>query len=74
MAKLKMPTKPQRAFAAMSTSNGWVSAWTIHGTSHAVREAVGRQWCKENPVNGWKAARLDGMRCVKIELRVIRER
>lgn len=73
MAKLKIP-KPQKAFAALDTSTGWIATWTICGTTHGVREAVGRIWSKEDPANGWKAARLEGMRCVKIELHVIRER
>lgn len=71
MAKLKIP-KPQKAFAALDTSSGWIAAWTIHGTTNAVRKAVGKVWCSE--AEGWKAARIEGMRCVKIELRVIRER
>ncbi len=65
--------KPQKMFGAMNTSikPPWVSAWTVRGTARDVRREVGRAWCIGDPVEGWRAAKKDGMRVVKIEIRAI---
>jgi len=64
--------KPQTAFAALDTTTDWIAKWTIHGSATAVRRAIGEVWDKSDPSEGWKAAKIEGMRVVKIELRVLR--
>lgn len=49
-----------------------VPVWTILGSAKGVREAAGRQWCQDDPANGWKAARIEGARVVKVEIKIIR--
>lgn len=56
--------KPQLMFGAVD-STGWVPSWTIQMTARGVRKAVGSIW------GGWKAAQNDGMKIVKIQIRVV---
>ncbi len=60
----------QKAFAAMyvDEKRPHIMSWTIRGTAHGVRVAVGTRWCKEDPANGWKAAKIEGVRVVKIDM------
>lgn len=67
-------SKPQTGFGATFKPDGWVAAWTIHGSASAVRDAVGRQWRKEDMVNGWKAAKIEGAKVVKVEIRIVSSR
>jgi hypothetical protein len=66
MAKIK-----QTAFAAVDMTS-WqkphILSWTVSGTAAAVRQAVGRAYCEENPKDGWKAARIEGMKVLKIAM------
>ena len=66
MAKIK-----QTAFAA-ADMRGWGKpyflAWTVSGTATEVRKKIGEAWCEENPSDGWKAARIEGIKVLKIEM------
>ena len=64
--------KSQKMFGAMDTKDdlAWVGTWTIKMSAREVRKEVGRAWCIGDPVEGWKAARNEGMRVVKVEIRV----
>jgi hypothetical protein len=48
-----------------------ILAWTVNGTATAVRKAIGRAWCEEDPNEGWKAARIEGIKVVKITMTAI---
>jgi hypothetical protein len=60
----------QSAFAAMYVhqKQPHIMSWTIAGSPFTVRERVGKQWCAEDPKNGWKAARIEGVKVVKVTL------
>lgn len=66
MAKIQ-----QTAFAAVDMTS-WrkphVLAWTVNGTANAVRQAVGKAWCEEDPKEGWRAARIEGIKVMKITM------
>jgi len=66
MAKIK-----QTAFAAadmQSYYKPYFLAWTISGTATEVRRKIGKAWCEENPSEGWKAARIAGIKVHKITM------
>lgn len=68
-----MKRKPQTGFGAVfSADDPHVPAWTIASAAYHVREEVGRQWCKEDPASGWKAAKIEGARVVKVEIRIMK--
>ncbi len=60
----------QYAFAAayVDDKSPHIMSWTIAGSPFTVRQRVGEQWCKEDPKNGWKAARIEGIKVVKVTL------
>ena len=66
--------KPQKMFGATNVNDAdpWVSAWTISMTARNVRNEIGKAWKPENPAEGWKSARIDGMRVVKVEVQIVR--
>lgn len=65
--------KSQFMFGAVldSDKEHHVARWTLHGQAAQVRDAVGKVWCEEDPTEGWKAARIEGMRVVRVELRIV---
>ncbi len=65
MAKIK-----QTAFAAIDTRDKppHICVWTVSGTAARVREKIGKTWLPENPKAGWRGARIEGMRVIKIDL------
>ena len=65
MTKIK-----QSAFAAVDTavSKPHVCVWTVCGSAGQVRDKIGKIWLPEDPKAGWKAARIEGMRVLKIDL------
>ena len=66
MTKIK-----QTAFAAINIDlpgKPHICAWTVSGSAKGVRDAVGRAWRKENSAEGWKAAKIEGMRVFKIDM------
>jgi hypothetical protein len=67
-----MPARKQMAFAATDTlvQPPHILAWTINGTARAVRNEIGKAWRRDDPSEGWKEAKRDGMRVVKIEMRI----
>lgn len=67
-----MKLKPQKAFGAIFRPDGWVPSWTISGGASQVRQHVGRSWNKENPAEGWKAAKIEGAKVVKVEIRIVK--
>lgn len=68
-----MPKVKQKAFAATYEHHKepHIMIWTIAGTPSIVRERVGKQWCTEDPKNGWKAARIEGIKVVKIVMTTV---
>lgn len=69
---MKRP-KPQKGFGAIFDKDGLhVPTWTIASSASDVRQSVGRSWSPIDPVNGWKAAKEDGVRVVKVEIRIVR--
>lgn len=65
MAKIKLP-----AFAAVDTTTKppHICVWTIAGSAGYVRDKIGKVWSPEDPKAGWKAARIEGMRVMKVEI------
>jgi hypothetical protein len=65
MVKIK-----QSAFAAaeLNGKKPHILSWTVCGTAEGVRRTVGKAWCEENPKEGWKAARIEGMKVLKITM------
>ncbi len=64
----------QTAFAAIDRNDksAHIAAWTIKGTAKLVREAVGETWLNGNHSEGWKAAKIEGMKVVKINIKVLK--
>lgn len=63
----------QIGFACKFLSNDdHIPVWTIHGTAGGVRDAVGRSWSANDPKGGWKAAKIEGAKIVKVEVRVVK--
>lgn len=62
----------QRAFAAidMSVKPPHILAWTVSGAAYYVRDRIGKTWYPDDPKEGWKAARVEGIRVKKITLTV----
>lgn len=59
----------QKAFAAINIGDPkHILAWTVAAMAQTVRERVGRTWCEEDSKEGWRAARIEGMRVIKIEM------
>lgn len=65
MAKIK-----QSAFAAVDTTvkPPHICVWTVSGAAYMVRNKIGKVWEPDDPKAGWKAARIEGMRVLKIDL------
>ncbi len=63
--KIKQP-----AFAAYykDEKKPHIMAWTICGSAEGVRRTIGKQWDSEDPKTGWKAAKIEGIRVIKIDL------
>lgn len=69
---MKKP-KPMIAYgASFYDDDPRVSPWTMKGTPRLVRQEVGKQWDASDPVAGWKAARKNGARLVKLEVRIVK--
>jgi hypothetical protein len=61
----------QTAFAAVDlrgSGKPWIMAWSIRGLAKDVRDEVGKAWCKEDPAMGWRAAKIEGIKVVKIDM------
>lgn len=61
----------QSAFAAIcadSPGKPYIIPWTVNDTATAVRNTVGRAWCKDDHAAGWRAAKVEGMRVIKIDI------
>lgn len=60
----------QAAFAGvvMDGKKPHIMAWSVSGSASHVRHQIGRSWCKEDPREGWKAAKIEGIRVVKVDL------
>lgn len=68
---MTMPTIKQPAFAAImdpDSKRPHIMSWTVSGSAQHVRWQVGKAWCQEDPANGWKAAKIEGVRVVKITM------
>ena len=68
---VKMAKIEQTAFAAAdmtSWSKPHILAWTVSGSATAVRIAVGKAWCEEDPNDGWRAAKIEGIKVLKITM------
>lgn len=68
MAKIQ-----QMAFAAIDMRQKpkpHILSWTVNGSAAAVRQAIGKAWYQEDPKEGWKAARTEGIKVVKIAMTV----
>lgn len=68
-----MPKITKTAFAAVDTTShnkGRIMSWTIRGTASGARQEVGKAWFKEDPKEGWLAARAEGIRVKKITLTI----
>lgn len=65
MTKIK-----QAAFVAVDTmaKPPRLCIWTVSGSAARVREKIGKTWLPEDPKVGWKGARIEGMRVIKIDL------
>lgn len=65
-----MPKFTQTAFAAVDTTTKppHICVWTISGAAYLVRDKIGKVWEPDDPKSGWTAARIEGMRVVKIDL------
>jgi hypothetical protein len=66
MTKIK-----QTAFAAAdmrSYGKPYFMAWTVSGTATGVRRKIGEAWCAEDPAEGWKAAKIEGIKVHKIAI------
>lgn len=65
MAKIKMT-----AFAAVDTASKppHICVWTICGSAGQVRDKIGKVWEPDDPKDGWKAARIEGMRVLKVNI------
>ena len=68
-----MPKVQQTAFAAMYVhqKQPHIMSWTIAGSPFTVRDRVGKQWDGADPKAGWKAARVDGIKVVKIVMTAV---
>lgn len=60
----------QPAFAAvyMDGKQPHIMSWTVSGSATSVRDKVGKSWHKDDPATGWKAARKEGVKVLKIAL------
>jgi hypothetical protein len=65
MAKIK-----QAAFAAVDTTiePPHICVWTVSGAAYLVRDKIGKVWDPDDPKSGWSAAKIEGMRVMKIEM------
>ena len=65
MAKIKLP-----AFAAVDTTTKppHICVWTICGSATQVRDKIGKVWHPDDPKSGWRGARIEGIRVMKIEI------
>lgn len=63
----------QTAFAAIDRNDKsrHILAWTIRGSATLVRQAIGFSWLGDDWEAGWKSAKSDGMRVVKIKLSLL---
>jgi ribonuclease HI len=61
----------KKAFAAIDTTNDHIASWTISGSAQYVRDQIGKVWLPSDPKEGWKEARIEGMRVVKVEIRTL---
>lgn len=63
--KIKQP-----AFAAVynDEKKPHIMAWTVCGSASLVRQRVGKSWHKDDWETGWREAKIEGVRVVKIDL------
>jgi hypothetical protein len=61
-------TQPAFAAAYMDGKKPHIMSWTVSGNAGTVRRTVGKSWHKDDPAIGWKAARKEGVKVIKIAL------
>jgi hypothetical protein len=65
MTKIKLS-----AFAAVDTRDKppHICVWTVSGTAAMVRQKIGKAWLPDDPKAGWRGAKIEGMRVIKIDM------